>query len=75
MDGGAQIVDGGDTMGGLEAKPREAPVSTASFPELASGLVAMSWAEAGPAKVLAGRKRRKCPRVVCHGERRPHSRR
>ena len=69
------MVDGGGTMGCLKVKPKGAPISAASFPELASDPAAMSWAEIGPAKVLGRKGGRMCPRVVRHGERRPHSRR
>ena len=54
-DAGVPMVDGGETMGGLKAK---------LFPELASDPAAMLWVEIGPAKVLARRKGRMCPRVV-----------
>ena len=36
------LVDGGETIGGLKAKPGGAPASTASFLEVASGPATMS---------------------------------
>ena len=47
----APMVDGGETMGGLKAKPGGASVSTAPFPEMACDPAAVSWVEIGPTKV------------------------
>jgi len=50
----APMVDGGETMGGLKAKPGGAPVSTAPFPEMESNPAVVSWVEIGPTKVWGG---------------------
>ena len=68
------MADGGKTMRCLRAKTKGPPVSTASFPELASDPAAMSLAEVGLAKVFGTEKESHASRVMCHAERRPHSR-
>lgn len=42
------MVDGGETIGGLNVKPRGVPVSSTPFPELVNNPAAMSWAENRP---------------------------
>ena len=58
------------TKGGLKADPGGAPVSTASFPELAGESTAIPWAEIHPTKVLGWRRSRRCPGMARGGGRR-----
>ena len=48
----APMVDSGETTGGLEAEPGGAPVLTAAFLGLTSGLAVESRVEIGPTKLL-----------------------
>ena len=52
----APMVSGGETTGGLKAKPRGAPASTAQFADLASDPAALSCVEIGLTKVMRGEK-------------------
>ena len=61
------MVGDGENEGGLKSDPGGAPVSTASFPELASESAAISWAEIDSTNVLRRRRSRWRPYKACGG--------